>query len=115
MDPALTEVLKQFGLASPLVIILFYLLRQAETRERLASQERKETSERYMTAMSTVVSDTRLVLQQVTASVTEEIATSREARAHDREEHRAMIDAERDNTRILLEAIGKIKFPRESM
>lgn len=94
------EIAKQFGLAAPLVIILVYLLVRTEQRERLASEERREMTDKHLQALSTVVTDNRVSQQQtaaaldrLTAIITEEITTSREARAHDREEHRLMLDA----------------------
>lgn len=90
---ALIEVVKQLGLAAPLVVALIYLLRQSEQREQRAATERKETGERYMTTLSTVISDNRLAIERMTVAVVELTTTIREFSAQNRDEHRGMMDA----------------------
>lgn len=103
MDPttlALIELAKNFGIAAPLIAALIYLLWRSEKREQLASEERREMTDKHMSALTSIVTDNRLAnagmtnaMERLTAVVTEEITTQREARAHDREEHRSMLDA----------------------
>lgn len=93
MDPIIAQFIPQFGITAPLVGILIYLLRQAESREQRASEERRQISEQFLSTVNTVVADNRIAAERMTTSLTELIATVRESRAQDREEHKLIVDA----------------------
>ena len=61
----------QLGLASPLVIVLLYLLRLSYQERQKASDERQEITQQYLKTMKEVVQDNRAITKEHTAAMRE--------------------------------------------
>lgn len=76
----------QLGAIGFLVSLLVYLLKQS-------NEERRETNERYLTALTSTVSKNNETITAVSASITELRGAIAEQTKIHTEEHKAIIDA----------------------
>lgn len=76
----------QLGAIGFLVTLLVYLLKQS-------NEERRETNERYLTALTSTVSKNNDTITQVSASITELITAVHAQTQIHTEEHKGIVDA----------------------
>lgn len=93
----LGELMRTLGVASPLVGLLIWMLRQAtEERQRVAAEatvERKDITNRFLTALETTVSSATRAIQENTAATKELSATIEANRKSSVDEHGRIVDA----------------------
>lgn len=76
----------QLGAIGFLVTLLVYLLKQS-------NEERRETNERYLTALTSTVTKNNETITQVSASITELMAAVHQQTQVHTEEHKSIVDA----------------------
>lgn len=76
----------QLGAIGFLVTLLVYLLKQS-------NEERRETNERYLTALTSTVSKNNETITQVSSSITELMAVVHQQTQLHTEEHKSIVDA----------------------
>ena len=82
----LGELMRTLGVASPLVGLLIYLLRQA-------TEERREITNRFLGALETTVAGATRATQENTAATRELAAATEASRKASVDEHGRIVDA----------------------
>lgn len=87
------EVTKSLGIASPLVIVLIYLLRMLVTLLTKSGEERAAITAQFVAAMQTLATTSAVAQQQAAASLHELAGAMRDASTRSLEEHNRITDA----------------------